>query len=70
MVSSLPLFVDAFHKTCLYAGSKVWFVLANGTQDSLTISQRYVARVCRRHDCPLCVPRLHYTMTRSEMAAC
>ena len=62
MVSWLPLFVDAFHKTC-YAGSQVWFVLANGTQDSLTGSQGYVARVCRRHACPLCVPRLRYTMT-------
>ena len=62
MVSWLPLSVDAFHKTC-YAGSQVWYVLTNGTQDSLTGSQEYVARVCRRHACPLCVPRLRYTMT-------
>ena len=62
MVSWLPLFVDALHKIC-YADSQVWFVLANGTQDSLTGSLEYVARVCRRHDCPLCVPRLRYTMT-------
>ena len=52
MVSWLPLFVDAFHKTC-YAGSQVWFVLANA-QWYTRVSDRQ-SGVCTM-SCSSCLP--------------